>query len=56
MKRSVSEWILLPGDIVCNWLQVEDHDSRMLLRMFINLAVYSKLAVTLAFVISSYIS
>lgn len=42
---------LLPGDLVCDWLGVKDGESRFLLRMFVNLGVYGKIAIllTLAF-------
>ena len=44
-------WLLKPGEYVCDWLQVEDPDSRLLLRLFVNLSIYAKLAgiFTLAF-------
>jgi hypothetical protein len=44
-------WILKPGEYVCDWLQVHDPDSRLLLRLFVNLSIYAKLAglLTLAF-------
>lgn len=38
---------LLPGELVCNWLNVQDKESRMLLRMFVNLSVYGKIGVVL---------
>ena len=41
----LGRWFLAPGDIVCDWLKVRDADSRMLLRMFVNLTVYGKLAI-----------
>lgn len=44
LHRSMRLFVL-PGEVVCNWLKVHDHDSRMLLRMFVNLAVYGKIAV-----------
>ena len=36
---------LLPGELVCDWLSIEDPDSRLLLRLFVNLSVYGKVAV-----------
>ncbi len=42
-------WLLLPGEYVCNWLGVEDPDSRMLLRMFVNLSIYGKIGGSVAF-------
>ncbi|MEM1198495.1 MAG: hypothetical protein AAGI06_04225 [Pseudomonadota bacterium] len=41
--------VLLPGEYVCNWLGVEDPDSRMLLRMFVNLSIYGKIGGSIAF-------
>jgi hypothetical protein len=45
-------WIIKPGDIVCDWLKVEDADSRGLLRLFVNLTLYAKIAVAIAFLAS----
>ena len=42
------ELFLWPGDAVCNLFEVEDADSRMLLRMFVNLSVYGKISVLIA--------
>ncbi len=42
-------WILKPGEIVCNWFGVEDPDSRFLLRLFVNLTIYSKIGGSIAF-------
>lgn len=36
-------WLLKPGDLVCDWLNIDAPDNRGLLRMFVNLALYSKL-------------
>lgn len=36
---------LWPGEFVSRALHVDDADSRMLLRMFVNLTVYSKIAI-----------
>ena len=44
---------LLPGERVCDWLDVRDADSRVLLRMFVNLTVYGKVALSLALVCSA---
>ncbi|VAV99940.1 hypothetical protein MNBD_ALPHA04-584 [hydrothermal vent metagenome] len=35
-------WPLKPGDLVCDWLNVTAPDNRGLLRMLINLTLYSK--------------
>ena len=42
-------WILKPGEVVCDWFGVSDPDSRMLLRLFINLTIYSKIGASIAF-------
>ena len=42
-------WVLMPGEYVCNWLGIEDPDSRMLLRMFVNLSIYAKIGGSVAF-------
>ncbi|MEM8936821.1 MAG: hypothetical protein AAGC77_10480 [Pseudomonadota bacterium] len=36
--------LLFPGEYVCDRLGIEDQDSRYLLRMFVNLTVYGKVA------------
>ena len=40
---------LWPGEHFCNWLDVRDPDSRLLLRMFVNLSIYGKIALSLVF-------
>lgn len=42
-------WLLKPGEMVCDWFGVEDPDSRFLLRLFVNLTLYSKIGGSLAF-------
>lgn len=42
-RLSLAELLLWPGDAACNLLKIEDQESRMLFRMFINLTVYGKL-------------
>ncbi len=46
-----AEWIaaglLWPGEWVCDRLRVADRDSRLLLRLFANLTIYSKLVLLL---------
>ena len=49
--KEKSKILLAPGELVCDWLKVKDHDSRMLLRMFVNLSVYGKIAVILMLII-----
>ena len=44
---------LWPGDRFCDWLDVREPDSRMLLRMFINLTVYGKVALSIVFLCSA---
>jgi hypothetical protein len=41
--------ILKPGDIVCDWLGVAAADSRGLVRLFVNLTLYGKLAIAIAY-------
>lgn len=41
--------LLYPGTLACDLFGVRDPDGRMILRMFVNLSVYSKLAVLIAF-------
>ena len=36
-------WVLKPGDLVCDWLSVVGPDNRGLLRLLVNLALYSKI-------------
>ena len=40
---------LWPGEHFCNWLNIRDPDSRLLLRMFVNLTIYGKVALSLVF-------
>ena len=44
-RERAARAFLLPGDMVCDWLKIRDEESRFLLRLFVNLAVYAKLAV-----------
>ena len=39
-----------PGDRFCDFLDIRDPDSRLLLRMFVNLTVYGKVALSIVFV------
>ncbi len=48
-KHNHIPWLLKPGEIVCNWFEVEDPDSRFLLRLFVNLTIYSKIGGSIAF-------
>ena len=45
-------WLIKPGDLICDWLKVEDADSRGLLRLFANLTLYAKISVAIAFLLS----
>ncbi|NND50134.1 MAG: hypothetical protein HKN60_07765 [Rhizobiales bacterium] len=45
-------WLIKPGDLVCDWLKVKDADSRGLLRLFVNLTLYAKISVAIAFLVS----
>ncbi|MDD9908161.1 MAG: hypothetical protein OXR62_00560 [Ahrensia sp.] len=51
IPQKLAELFLWPGDAVCNLFNVEDPDSRMLLRMFVNLSVYGKVSVLIALAI-----
>ncbi len=39
--------LLLPGELACRWLKVKDEESKMLLRLFVNLTVYGKVSVAI---------
>lgn len=43
--KKMGNAFLFPGEYVCDRLNIKDQDSRYLLRMFINLTVYGKIAV-----------
>ena len=43
-----AEIFLWPGNAVCDALKIADPESRMLLRMFVNLSIYAKVAVMVA--------
>lgn len=43
----IASFILLPGQLFCDWLDIQDRESVILLRMFINLSIYGKLAILL---------
>jgi|GEM_PF-6199025 len=46
-------WVLRPGDWICDLFKVkETYESRFLLRLFINLAIYAKIFGGLAFYFS----
>lgn len=47
----VAAFILTPGDKVCDMLKFEGDDSRLILRMFVNLTIFSKLGVLIALAI-----
>ena len=42
-REGLAAYVLMPGEIICTALGVKEPDSRMLLRMFVNLTVYAKL-------------
>ncbi len=42
---SLARVLLLPGEFACDVLRVSDADSRVLVRMFLNLTVYGAFAV-----------
>lgn len=46
-------WAFLwPGEAACNALSIEDADSRLVFRMFINLTVYAKVAGLLVYMLA----
>ena len=51
--ESAAYYFLWPGERFCNWLDVRDQDSRMLLRMFVNLTVYGKVALSVVLICSA---
>ena len=51
IPQKLAKLFLWPGDAVCNHFDIEDEDSRMLLRMFVNLSVYGKISVLIALAI-----
>ena len=42
-REGVAAYVLMPGEIICSVLGVNDPDSRLILRMFVNLTIYAKL-------------
>ena len=48
--EAAMNYILWPGERFCDWLNIRDPDSRMLMRMFINLTIYGKVALSLVFI------
>ncbi len=53
-SRSIGAWvarILNPGEVVSDLLGARKSDDRTVLRMFVNLGVYSKVAVLIALLI-----
>ena len=42
-------WVLFPGDWLALKMGAKDPESRILLRMFLNLAIYSKIAGTIIY-------
>ncbi len=49
--KRMAECFLWLGEAVCNLFKIEDSDSRMLLRMFVNLTIYGKLSVLIALMV-----
>ena len=47
IAQRLAELFLWPGEAVCNLLEVNDQDSRMLLRLFVNTSVYGKIGVVI---------
>ena len=44
----IAKAVLWPGEKVCDLLNIEGTESRMLFRMFINLSIYAKVVVIIA--------
>ena len=44
----IAKAVLWPGEKVCDLLNIEGPESRMLFRMFINLSIYAKIVVIIA--------
>ncbi len=51
LSQTLTDAFLWPGETVCNFLNVEDPDSRMLFRIFVNLSVYGKITLFIALAI-----
>ena len=45
--EKIASYVLLPGQLFCDWFDIQDRESVILLRMFINLSIYGKLAILL---------
>ena len=45
----VANIILMPGDFVCRFLKVKDPANQNLLRIYINLFIYGKMAILWVF-------
>lgn len=41
----IASFILLPGQLFCDWFNIQDEESVILLRIFINLSIYGKVAI-----------
>ena len=44
----IAKAVLWPGEKVCDLIRIEEPESRLLLRIFINLTIYAKAAVIIA--------
>lgn len=44
-----AQYLLYPGNAVCDALEIHDPDSRMLLRMFVNVGLYAKLTMLIVY-------
>lgn len=49
---AIARLFLWPGEAAGQFLGINDPDSRMLFRMFVNLSVYGKIAVLIGFLIA----
>lgn len=46
LGEKITYWLLFPGEWVCNYFKVKEHNERALIRMSVNLAIYAKIVGT----------
>ncbi len=54
MMNLLVRYILWPGDIICTLFKVKEGESRFFLRLYLNLFIYTKVAVGIAFALAVY--
>ena len=52
--EKITYWLLFPGEWVCNYFNVKGRNERALIRMSVNLAIYAKIAGSIAFYYAVY--